>query len=526
MKSCFGYIRVSTQKQGEGVSLEAQKEAITAFASRSNLTITEWFEEKETAAKLGRPVFTRMLKRLERGAASGLVTHKIDRSARNLKDWATIGELSDKGIDVYFATESLDFRSRGGRLTADIQAVIAADYVRNLREETIKGMNGRLKQGLCPWGAPLGYLNNGKGKPKTPDPIKAPMIKELFDLYASGQHSIRSLHVEMQRRGMRNRNNRPISLFGVEAILGNPFYCGIIELKRTAQQFEGLHAPLIPVRLFNRVQDIKSGRAGKKVNRYDHLYQGLFRCGLCKGPMTPERQKGHTYYRCQTRGCATKTVREDVIKAAVLTALQAQQIDDEEVRALDDSFKAEDLERTISDRRKSLELQIADGSARLERVADLLIDGTLDKESYQHRQKALKLHVAELTEELQKLPRPDQITRNRHNFLELMKTLADLHKTADPPEKREMIENCFSNRVVIEKQIVLEPHNWLSEPKNLPLSSRVALSEPHLELMKQCFEKIKGRSEAVVPDMQLERKPGVPKWKYNLKNQRLDDLRQ
>lgn len=34
------------------------------------------------------------------------------------------------------------------QLTADIQAVIAADYIRNLREETIKGINGRLKQGL------------------------------------------------------------------------------------------------------------------------------------------------------------------------------------------------------------------------------------------------------------------------------------------------------------------------------------------------------------------------------------------
>lgn len=138
MKACFGYIRVSTQKQGEGVSLEAQRDAIQAFASRQDLTIIEWFEEKETAAKSGRPVFSRMLKLLERGRARGLVIHKIDRSARNLKDWAVISDLSDKGIDVHFATESLDFRSRGGRLTADIQAVIAADYIRNLREETLK----------------------------------------------------------------------------------------------------------------------------------------------------------------------------------------------------------------------------------------------------------------------------------------------------------------------------------------------------------------------------------------------------
>ena len=131
MKPCFGYIRVSTQKQGEGVSLEAQKDAIQAFASRQNLTVAKWFEEKETAAKSGRPIFNQMLKQLKRGAATGLIIHKIDRSARNLRDWAIVTELPDAGINVYIASESLDFNSRGGRLTADIQAVIAADYIRN-----------------------------------------------------------------------------------------------------------------------------------------------------------------------------------------------------------------------------------------------------------------------------------------------------------------------------------------------------------------------------------------------------------
>ena len=50
MKTCFGYVRVSTAKQGEGVSLEAQKEAIEAFATRKDIIISKWFEEKETAA--------------------------------------------------------------------------------------------------------------------------------------------------------------------------------------------------------------------------------------------------------------------------------------------------------------------------------------------------------------------------------------------------------------------------------------------------------------------------------------------
>src|SRR3546814_15546275 len=91
MKRYFAYIRVSTVKQGEhGSSLQEQRDAIASFATRHGFTISEWFEERETAAKLGRREFNRMLGLLKRGKASGVVFHKIDRGARNLKDWSVI----------------------------------------------------------------------------------------------------------------------------------------------------------------------------------------------------------------------------------------------------------------------------------------------------------------------------------------------------------------------------------------------------------------------------------------------------
>ena len=167
MKQYFAYIRVSTTRQGEfGVSLPQQKDAIERYAQRNQLEISRWFEEQETAAKQGRPVFGTMVKLLRKQAATGVIIHKIDRSARNLRDWADLGELIDRGVEVHFANESLDLTSRGGRLSADIQAVVASDYIRNLREESKKGIYGRLKQGYYPMPAPLGYLDNGSASPK------------------------------------------------------------------------------------------------------------------------------------------------------------------------------------------------------------------------------------------------------------------------------------------------------------------------------------------------------------------------
>jgi len=151
MKGYIGYIRVSTVKRGtKGVSLQEQRDAILRFAERNQFPISIWLEEMETAAKHGRPIFNQALKMLRSGQAKGIILHKLDRGARNLRDWAAIGELSDQGIEVHFVTESIDLQSRGGRFSADIQAVVAADYIRNLKEETRKGFYGRLKQGLYP----------------------------------------------------------------------------------------------------------------------------------------------------------------------------------------------------------------------------------------------------------------------------------------------------------------------------------------------------------------------------------------
>lgn len=338
MKSCYAYIRVSTVKQGDGVSLEAQKEAIQLFASQNDIAIAEWFEEKITAAKKGRPVFNRMIAELRKRKADGLVIHKIDRSARNLADWARIGELADLGIDIHFVTESLDFRSRGGRLAADVQAVVAADYVRNLREECIKGINGRLRQGLYPFKAPIGYLDNGGGKPKTPDPERAPLIRRAFERYASGHYSQRAILADLTARGLRKADGSLLRPQNIETILSNPFYCGMIRIKKTDSIYKGCHEPLIPVSIFERVQDVKGGKALKKITKHNHTYRLLFRCGFCSGPMVPERQKGHAYYRCHQSGCQTKSIREEAIETAVSQCLQEAQLNDAEAASLKRKF--------------------------------------------------------------------------------------------------------------------------------------------------------------------------------------------
>jgi site-specific DNA recombinase len=322
MKTAFAYIRVSTPRQGEkGVSLKEQQDAILRYAQRNALRVTEWFEERETAAARGRPIFGRMLKLLRGGKASGVIIHKVDRGARNLKDWADLGDLIDQGIDVYFANEDLDLHSRGGRLSADIQAVVASDYIRNLREETKKGFYGRLKQGLYPRPAPIGYQDVGEGKPKVPDPAQAPLIAKAFELYASRRYTLPMLVEEMFRLGLRTKGGSKVVKNSLNNLLHNPFYMGVIHIKRTGDVFTGVHRLIISKWVFDEVQSAFKGKSFRRTQRYDFLFRRLLKCSSCRRSLIGETHKGHVYYRCHHRGGKAPCIREDAVQAKILQTI-------------------------------------------------------------------------------------------------------------------------------------------------------------------------------------------------------------
>ncbi len=467
MKSCYGYVRVSTVKQGDGVSLDAQKDAILEYARRKQLTITQWWEERETAAKQGRPVFNQMVAQLKRGDAKGLIIHRIDRSARNYHDWAVISDLADSGIEFHIATESFDFNTYGGRMAADFMAVVAANYVRNLKSEIRKGQQGQLKIGLWPWGAPVGYLNNGAAKVKTPDPATAPLVRRAFELYGDGTHSMRTLTTEMRRLGLRSLGGKVLYQSNIERLLGNPFYCGILRVEKTGQSFQGAHEPLISAALFERVQEIKSGRKVKKFTRHNHLYRGLIRCQHCDRSLIGEHQKGHVYYRCHTMGCALNTIREDRVDEAIAAVLSHLSLTPSDLAVAHERLPVLLVSDNEEQEQAARKLQVDQVTARLDRLTDLLLDGLIDRDAFQVKKEALLIKQQRLADE-NAIAGANTVTEARlRKFLELATSLTQLYQKAAKPEKRRIVEWATSNRTAAKKSVHFEPSKWLTGTKEL-----------------------------------------------------------
>ena len=462
MKRYYAYIRVSTTRQGEhGSSLQEQRAAIENYAQRFGLHIEAWFEEQETAATRGRRLFAEMLSGLNRGKAEGVIIHKIDRSARNLRDWADLGELIDRGIEVHFANESLDLTSRGGRLSADIQAVVASDYIRNLREEVRKGFYGRLKQGFYPLPAPLGYRNEGGGKSKTVDPVNGPFIRLAFELYGSGQYNLDLLGEELYRRGLRSRVGRKVSRNGLSELLNNQFYIGIIRIKRTGECFQGVHEPLVSSRLFQRVQNILSSRTKMRGLKHDYLYRKIIRCDQCERVVVPETQKGHIYYRCHSPSCKGVSLREEIVDHELREALLTLVFSQDELSDFAEEFKrcAEGATGHKLEEQGALRLKISNVDARLERLTDALIDRLIEKDVFEERKAGLLKERALAREALAEIEAGnDGVTARLEKLFELLKTLQNKDILENPTERRDLVKTLSSNLRVKEKNLVVTWH--------------------------------------------------------------------
>jgi len=486
MKSYFAYIRVSTVKQGDhGSSLQEQRSAIESYAQHHGLTISAWFEETETAAKQGRREFNRLTNLLRKNKASGVIIHKIDRSARNLKDWAGLGELIDAGIEVLFAHEGLDMQTRGGRLAADIQAVVAADYIRNLRDEVRKGFYGRLKQGYYPLPAPHGYVDCGKARVKDIHPVEGPLVRQTFEFYATGKFSLTTLALHMAELGLVTATGKPLVRNAMALLLHNPFYIGLIHIRRTGEIFEGKHTPLISKALFDKVQAISAGRFYPRIEKNEFMFRRLIKCQRCQRSLTGERQKGHVYYRCHDYGCRRVAVKEPALDEFTAQELSYLWFEGEDLRDFRDLLKQQVAKEQAdqADLTTHIERDIGLIDQRIARLTDLLIDLSIDKTTYNERKTDLLARKRNLQDRLQ----------NADN-LSFWKIVAERFErgldaylgyiNGNDAEKRDAVQIVSSNFIVDGKQPILpmffpfnEIRNWSKSTNGAPYQAAVRTSD-------------------------------------------------
>ena len=125
MTKAIGYIRVSTDKQAEhGVSLEAQREKLEAYAMLYDIELVDLVVEQGSAKCLQRDGLQEALARLGTDADALLVV-KLDRLTRSVADLGRLVETYFQDHALLSVGEQIDTRSAAGRLVLNVLASVS-----------------------------------------------------------------------------------------------------------------------------------------------------------------------------------------------------------------------------------------------------------------------------------------------------------------------------------------------------------------------------------------------------------------
>ena len=320
----------------------------------------------------------------------------------------------------------------------------------------------------------MGYIDRGGGKVKTTDPKKGPLVREMFERYATGRYTLESLCRTMNALGLRNTVGNELDQNSASRILNNRFYTGLIEIRTTGEIFDAVHESLVSKTLFDAVQDVLHGRAQIKNHRHEFTFRRLVSCGLCSKILVGERQKGHVYYRCHTRACPTKCTRETVLESAVRSMLERISLTSDERRSCESALAwiTTQQDSALSEDLDALRLEEAQVKDRLGRLTDHLVDGHIDPATFEEKKRQILDQKCEIQGRIREAEdNPRWLTDRISHYLELAESAPLTYEMASPMRKRQIIETLTSNRSVSENEISVE----LREPFQI-LADRQAVS--------------------------------------------------
>ena len=303
MKKAVLYARVSSDEQEkQGFSIPAQVKFLREYAVKNQIQIVKEFTESETAKKSGRQQFNAMLKFLKSSKdVNVILVEKTDRLYRNPYDY---GLIDESNIEIHFVKENevLDENATSHqKFVHGLKVLMAKNFIDNLREETKKGLKEKAEEGIFPGRAPYGYKNvrNERGKSVIEiDEKTSPFIKRAFEIYSSGDISIKNTVNQLYEEGYIYRSYLPkITVGALEDMLKNPFYMGLFKFKGEIKQ--GIHTPLISKSLFNKVQIAFKKDNKPLYKKHTFLFGNFIECGDCGCSIVGEVKKGkYTYYHC------------------------------------------------------------------------------------------------------------------------------------------------------------------------------------------------------------------------------------
>lgn len=346
-----GYIRVSTERQVEGYSIEGQITQIEQYCQFNGYELVDIYADRGISGKsMNRPELQRMLNDAKNGKLDCVMVYKTNRLARNTSDLLTIvEELHRQNVEFFSLSERMEVKNSTGKLMLQILASFSEFERNTILENIYNGQHQRALKGYYQGNLPLGYNNIPDNKKELMiNQHEANIVKYIFESYAKG-HGYRKIGNALNHKGYVTKKGNPFSINSITYILVNPFYIGKIQFAKYKDWNEkrrkglndkpiiadGKHPPIISQELWDKVQSRKKQVSQKPQvhGKGTNLLTGIIHCPQCGAPMAASNttntlkdgtKKRIRYYSCSnfrnkgSKVCSANSVRADVIEKYVM----------------------------------------------------------------------------------------------------------------------------------------------------------------------------------------------------------------
>jgi site-specific DNA recombinase len=478
-KKAIAFLRVSTGRQTEGVSIDVQRQQTHDYAAEKGLSLERVISLAESAkSSMDRQKYQNARRQALKEGFDVFLFYQTDREARNLTDYEENEDLARQGIiELHYVRDRkiLNMSSPESDFTGRAyQAVHDKSVSRTISQKVRDAMRNKAESGDFPGNTPpVGYIHaprykeNGTALKRNkrlvpnPDPQIQAWVKKEFELRAKG-YSLDAIRRHCLDAGLvPQKYIKSYSKSSVENRLKNPLYRG--RFMWGGIEYQGNHELIIDGETLRKVDmSFRLKKNGKRM--LDSAFGGGFlRCGHpeCNGqitydPKTKKNRKGevrfYKYYRCTNgRGIHEHTpyTTEEKIFEQLAVAVDSIAITEAFAQQVSTALKqmrsrANEASRAIiSDCEAKIQKQREEES----RLTDFFMAGDLDRDLFQRKRDEIKKRqeaaFADLQRAQETINGDYMITAQK--ILELSIAAKSLWESRNNEEKVEFLKMINSN---------------------------------------------------------------------------------
>jgi site-specific DNA recombinase len=435
-----------------------------------------------SGASLDRRGFEAMMAAVDAGTVSKIVTEDVSRISRDFADAAQIFKrLQYARVPLIGIADGIDTSAKHAKLTYTLKSLVADLYLDDLRDKTLRGLEGRALAGLATGNVPYGYrtrpMTDGRGREIGRqieiETDRAQVITRIFAEHAGGR-SLASIARSLNRDGVASPRAGTRHRFAgwsvgtVREMLRNERYIGVWRFKTTqwvkvpgtnkrlprkrpsdeviVQQRPDLQ--IIDLTLWEAAHTrIPRGNssAARPRRRSRYVLSGILVCECCDAPMTICGGAGlnNTYYRCatsRTKGiCANVgSIRTPPLLLEVLGAIRDAVVKDSVVG---EAIEAQNSHRgSVVQAINQRERALAETEAQIARVVDFIATSGQRFECVVEKMRALELAARSQNAELEVLRNQAGRSRRRISVKDIGAAITRIggagHEDADTARER------------------------------------------------------------------------------------------